>query len=189
MVTTIMFCPMNYIKLCIKWTVCLLSCVCITFSCGNSWEKEIEKLIGQEVIFPTKMFGYVSGEFVTVDIKQKLLDSRGMVVSVYSEVECKSCLAEKIPDMAMLIKEVVGDAPVLFVFPMSVGKELQTISKLTPDVHCMFDMNFEFTESNPFIPKQEMLQTWLVDNSSHIVVCGNPSLNEKVSELYKQALK
>jgi len=167
----------------------LLSVLLLLPSCNNSWEQELKRLIGQEVVFPTEMAGFYSGVLGKWDMRQLLDDNHGIVLKVYSEVECKTCIVEKIPDLALRIKSTMEDIPIVILFPMSIGKEIETISKLSPGIYCLIDQDKEFMSKNRFLPKKEVLRTWLVDSSSHIRVCGDPSGNEKILDLYKQVLE
>lgn len=172
-----------------KWVrkpLCFMTGMVLMLSCNQSWEREVDRLIGQSVFFPAEMVGFETGRMLAMDVNQFIRENHGAVISVYTEVECKTCMVEKAPDKALRIKEVMGDVPVVMIFPTQIGKEIETISKLSPGVLCMLDKDAEFRTSNRFIPKEEILRTWFVDDNYQIRVCGDPSGNEKIEALYKQ---
>ena len=179
---------MNYYKKLVGKLLWLITCSIFILSCNQSWERVIEQLIGQTVIFPKEMLGFETGKMIAMDMNRFVKENHGVVLSVFTEVECKTCMVEKVPDRVLRIKEIVGDVPVVLVFPTQIGKEIETISKLSPGIYCMIDKDDEFKMGNRYIPKEEILRTWFVDDAFQIRVCGDPSGNEKIEALYMQVL-
>lgn len=53
---------------------------------------------------------------------------------------------------------------------------------------CILDKNGDFSQLNPWIPDNELLHTFLLDENNGIILVGDPSSNPKIRELFMKQL-
>lgn len=160
---------------------------CILASCASSSEYQLKQLVGKRIVFPNPPVGYKDGAVFCSSAGELLADKPYTIIRVFDKIDCNSCAVEKIPIYFDQLSETFPEVALIFVVPMSLGVQSETLSRLTPGVVCMYDQNFEFTKSN-YIPKDERLKTWLVDAEGTIILAGDPIGNNELTELYKSII-
>ncbi|SEK19796.1 hypothetical protein [Parapedobacter koreensis] len=174
----------------ISWTVVVLF---VGFAaCKDSKKASAEKLvtewIGKEIIFPPGSDCSKMGE----DTPCPNLSHTPYKVLVYTDsVGCTSCrlnlhvwkaYMEEIDTLAS------GKVDFLFYFQPKNRKELDHLLKRDKFEHTVFiDEKGEISQINNF-PEEMEYQSFLLDRENNVLSVGNPVMNTKMWEVYKQVI-
>lgn len=59
------------------------------------------------------------------------------------------------------------------------------------DVNCplIIDSIGEFRKMNDHLPKNRLLQTFLVDENNHVIMIGDPTKNDETNEIFRKKVE
>lgn len=109
------------------------------------------------------------------------------IVSYIDSVGCVKCKL-KLEEWGKIKKQTVStgkNIPIVFVAHPSVAKDLKLLFRgenFYPD-KLVVDVNNQIRDKN-HIPRELVLQTFLVNQKSGVIVVGNPVHNSKIKELF-----
>ncbi|GHT61482.1 hypothetical protein AGMMS50239_12480 [Bacteroidia bacterium] len=168
----------------------------VLFSCKNNEkrtaaEKIVAEWIGKEIRFPDKFQCNLSGEDTASVVCSGLLDKEYKILLYVDSLGCTSCKLHLF-DWKQLIEEANGlfneQLSFLFFFHPKDKKELQFLFKRDRmDYPVFIDDDNAINRLNHF-PEQPEYQCFLLDKNNRVLMIGNPALNPKIWELYKQAI-
>lgn len=175
----------NNIKSLFFWLLVSALIVSCTQQPSKVGENIVEKWTGKTILFP-------NGIPATVDANGSNMTplSREFKILVYTDsLGCTSCKLristwkQLIHEMDTLAPEKVG---FLFWFHPQNDLELKTMLKNENIAYPVFiDHENEINNMNNF-PTEMEYQAFLLDKDNNVVLVGNPTLNVKIWELYKQ---
>lgn len=161
-------------------------------ACKNGKKASAEKLvmewIGKEIVFPP----FSNCTYLGEDASCPDLSNAPYKILVYTDsVGCTSCRLN-LTVWKAYIKEVDtlarGNVDFLFYFQPKNKKELKYLLKREKFEHTVFiDEEGEISRINRF-PKGMEYQSFLLDRENKVLSVGNPVLNMKMWEIYKQLI-
>lgn len=184
---------MNYMK---TYLFLLFACLCTFFtSCKGDTKKEnvkkiVTEWIGKEIIFPDGVPCQSLGrDTVCINVQNQTYK----IISYTDSTGCTSCRL-KLTDWKKLLAEADslfrGQVDFLFYFQPKT-KDLRELAFLFKrdyfEYPVFIDLQNEINQLNHF-PQQMEYQCFLLDQNNKVVLVGNPALNPKVWELYKQQI-
>lgn len=164
----------------------------VVLSCGRDrsgdYGRVVEEWVGQEIAFPEDpVFTVYLKDTVPVNCNVgnykiiSYIDSSGCV-------SCKLQLAKWKETMAELNEAAGYDLTYLFFFNPQDIRELGFLLRRDEfDYPVCIDADDEMNRLNRF-PVEYALQTFLVDTGNRVVLVGNPIMNVKVKQLYKERI-
>lgn len=172
------------------------ACVCILFtSCKeNAKNRDARKIvtewIGKEILFPDEVPCQLLGKDTScINVNNQTYK----IVAYTDSTGCSSCRL-KLAIWKKLIAEAdslfPGTTDFLFFFQPKINdvKELMYLFKRDNFEYPVFiDMNNQINQLNDFSSQMEY-QCFLLDQNNKVVLIGNPALNPKIWELYKQQI-
>ena len=181
-----------------KWiNVCLAGILFLSFySCKqNEKRAEAEKIVtewmGKEIQFPKEYSCNILGKDTTTALCSDLFDKEYKVMLYVDSIGCTSCKLrlfqwnQLIEESDNLFKDKLS---FLFFFHPKDKKELQFLLKRDRmDYSVFLDLEDKINQLNHF-PEQQSYQCFLLDKDNKVVMIGNPTLNPKIWELYKEQI-
>lgn len=151
---------------------------------------EIERMLESSVSYPEKIVCVQNGEIFPVP--DSVLSAPKLLVFADS-TDCTSCLITKLPlfeKMFSLAKESGRFNVMILLCPAREEYEetLMWISLLDYPFPVYFDSELSFRSLNPFFPDDSRLHTVSVDAKGNIVLVGDPRVNDKMLDLFKEKM-
>lgn len=150
-------------------------------------EKIVDEWVGKEIIFPSDIrCTYMGRDTICSDV------TTPYKILVYTDsAGCTSCKLQLykwnslIEDSNILMSDQVS---FLFYFQPKNEKELQFLLRKNDFEHTVFiDNSNELSVINK-LPNDTKYQCFLLDKDDKVVLVGNPAINLKIWNLYKQAI-
>ena len=152
-------------------------------------EKIVMEWMGKEIQFPEGYSCSILGKDTITSLCSNLLNKEYKVLLYVDSVGCTSCKLklfqwnQLIEEADSLFKEKVS---FLLFFHPKYKKELQFLFRRDQmDYPVFMDLEGKINQLNHF-PEQESYQCFLLDKDNKVVMIGNPTLNPKVWDLYKE---
>jgi hypothetical protein len=181
----------------IKFVFFIIAISLVSSCKDNKKRKEAEMVItewvGKEIRFPAEKQYQCSftGKDTTVVLCTGLFEREYKILLYIDSLGCTSCKL-RLFEWKQLISEVdsIGTDKLsfLFLFHPKDKKELQVLFKRDRfDYPVFIDADNTVNKLNHF-PEQSTYQCFLLDRSNKVLLIGNPVLNPKIWELYKQTV-
>jgi hypothetical protein len=173
----------------------VLSLLIALQSCKNSKRNEVEAIIkewmGKEIQFPNDFQCNVSGKDTASVVCTGLTEAEYRILLYVDSTGCSSCRL-KLFQWQQLIEEAdslfEGKLSFLLFFQPKNKKELSFLFMRDRLNYPVFiDMNNTVNQLNHF-PEKTEYQCFLLDKNNKILMIGNPTLNPKIWELFKQTV-
>ena len=168
----------------------------VIYSCkGNKNREEVAKIvsewIGKEIRFPDNVPCYVSGKDTLQELCNANFQKEFKILLYVDSTGCSSCRL-RLPVWKQLIEEADS------LFQGKVGFLLFFQPKKVKDIGFMFvqdkfdypifiDIDRAINNLNRF-PQAMQYQCFLLDKNNKVLMIGNPVLNPKIWELYKEQI-
>lgn len=171
----------------------ILSIICFAiFSCQNKNYKKIESLIAEwnnkEIVFPDNL---IFTRFANDTISFQIPESSHKIIVFVDSVGCTSCklqLHKWVTFMHEIDSICNKKVPFFFFFQSNNTHEIRHILRSENFTYPVcIDVEDKFNSLNQ-IPDQMMFQVFLIDESNHVKIIGNPIQNISIKELYKKEL-
>ena len=170
------------------WII-LLFCV-LSISCKDKRVVEAEKIVkewtGKTIRFPEGVKCKIMGNDT---ICAELFEKPYKVLVYVDSAGCTSCKL-RMSDWKKIISEIDSIEPqqvsFLFFFNPKNERELDFLMKRESFEHPIFIDNSNTIDKLNHFPNNMMYQSFLLDKDNKVLSVGNPSMNPKVWELYKQ---
>jgi len=154
-------------------------------------EKIVKKWVEKEIQFPEEYACSILGRDTVSTLCADLFNTEYKVLLYVDSVGCTSCKLklfqwnQLIEESDSLFKEKLS---FLFFFHPKDKKELQFLLKQDRMNYPVFlDSGDKINQLNHF-PEQQLYQCFLLDKDNKVILIGNPTLNPKVWELYKERI-
>lgn len=165
-------------------------------SCGNkkeqkAWEKKtynmVEKWVGQKLVLPSSV------EIINNpknQLLEKLLNEPLKIVS-YIDGTCSVCINSLLfwDEFSKKISSENIHCPILLYIHTDNVEDFKKdiIDKMEIDIPCFYDKDSEFKHQNGLYDQR--FQVALLDHENKVILIGNPTLNDKLSDLYLETIK
>jgi hypothetical protein len=181
-----------------KWInrIVLLLLFLSAFACKeNKKRTEVEKIInewvGKEIKFPDSFLCCKSGNDTVSEFCTNLFQAEYRILLYVDSVGCSSCRL-KLFQWKQLIEEADSlfkkNLSFLLFFQPKSKKDFDYLSQTESfDYPVFLDMAGVINQLNQFPDKMEY-QCFLLDKDNKVLMIGNPVLNQKIWELYKQQI-
>ena len=164
----------------------LLSC---KHSATDRIDEELTAFMGKKIEFPSDSMLYM-GDTVGTFHREKY-----MYVVYTDSSSCSDCAINHFSDWADIeLQEYCEKGLLSYVFivnPSRVMKD-RIVKKISEDSlfrsSVFVDTTGCFERSNPALPRHNMMHTFLVNDSSEVVLVGNPITNKKIKGLLKEII-
>lgn len=164
----------------------LLSC---KHSATDRIDEELTAFMGKKIEFPSDSMLYM-GDSVGTFHREKY-----MYVVYADSSSCSDCAINHFSDWADIeLQEYCEKGLLSYVFivnPSRVMKD-RIVKKISEDSlfrsSVFVDTTGCFERSNPALPRHNMMHTFLVNDSSEVVLVGNPITNKKIKGLLKEII-
>jgi hypothetical protein len=180
-------------KMKLVFSLAILACM---FSCQkNSWKEEAGKIIkewkGKEIRFPDDFQCNVLGKDTASTLCIERLDTEFKILLYVDSTGCSDCRL-KLIQWQQLIEEADSlfeeNLSFLLFFQPKNKKDLEYLFRRNYfDYPVFVDVNSTINRLNHFPEKMEY-QCFLLDKSNKVQLIGNPAMNSKIWELYKQTI-
>lgn len=162
----------------------ILLLVIVVISCSKSpnarYANIIKKWDGKEIILPKIKPNNVE-QILPVDFK----------IVTRIKGDCYPCLAQ-LKLWNSFINKILKERKILFNFYIVISDTLMyrkiNEKELHFDYPVIFDLDDQFKKLNK-LENNDVLQTFLLDQTNKVIVIGNPINNPKLEELYIQTIK
>ena len=176
-----------------KWV--LLMMLVSLFACKNERRVEAEKIVsewvGKEIRFPGDVPCYVSGKDTLPELCKEGFGKEFKILLYVDSAGCSSCRL-KLFEWGQLMEEAdslfqgkVGF--LLFFQPKSVKEMTYLFLRNRFDYPVFMDISGTINDLNRF-PQAMSYQCFLLDKDNKVLMIGNPVLNHRIWELYKEQL-
>jgi hypothetical protein len=166
------------------------------FSCNsNKNTKEAQMIVkewkGKEILFTDNLQCCIVGKDTIPEFCNNLFQKEYKVLLYVDSIGCSSCRL-KLVEWKRLISEsdslFHGQLGFLLFFQPKNRKEMTFMFKQFHfDYPVFIDMNNIINRLNHF-PQQQSYQCFLLDSNNKVLMIGNPTLNPKIWDLYKQII-
>ena len=122
-----------------------------------------------------------------ISVKQ----SQHIYISYIDSMSCESCAFSHFADWELLAKDVntFGFNYIFIVMPPQKDRE-RVIRKMSCDLQngkrVYIDTTGVFEKTNPQLPKEKILHTFLIDKNHNIILVGSPFEDERIKKMFKQ---
>lgn len=165
---------------------------CLLFSCKQDIKQEILRLQSQKIVIPTDaMLQQINGRDTTID---NIFD-KSLKLVVYSDSSvCSSCALKAMNEWGSFIQKVnksQGKLQLFFIFSPRRRETIQVKSAVASnalDYPVFIDTMKIFAKSNPHLPKNPLLHTFLLDVENRVILVGNPLKNKKLGPMYDKMI-
>lgn len=175
--------------ICCAWVVliCLLSCT------NNKIEKEINFLMSKPIDLCVKHLArYEQGAKMNGG---DIIYHKYLQVIFVDSVTCSPCFLKQMPRWQTFIDSVRDhhiDLSFVFVFHVKRKEKDRFVESMQQDTlfhtPVYLDTTGVFLQSNPNIPQNKMLHTFLLDEDNQVILVGNPVQNRRIRELQDRIL-
>lgn len=161
-------------------------------SCRQTeFEKEIKDFVGSHIDLELDSMLYISNpQSPAFNIKQQKFS---YIVYVDS-LSCSDCAINHFADWASFENQVDPNRMTyLFIVSTKTKNKSHIIEKVKKDTlfndRIYIDNTGIFEHSNPHLPSNKLLHTFLIDNSGQVVLVGSPINNQKTLNLALELLE
>ena len=120
-----------------------------------------------------------------------LLD-RSFKMIVYIDKEgCTNCKLRSLIPLYMFItkyRNLENFGVIIILNTNNIDSAKQIIKEINFNATVFFDLNNSFKLLNPHIPQEERLQTFLINENSHVLLVGSPIRNSSLRDLYLEQI-
>ena len=181
----------------IKYKLLLLFLLTIILYCckDNSRQKEIAKIVsewtGKEIVFPENTPCYVSGKETLSELCNENFQKEFKILMYVDSAGCSSCRL-KLFEWQQLVQEAdslfQGKVGFLLFFQPKNEREISFLFARDRFYYPVFmDLKGTMNRLNRF-PQAMEFQCFLLDKDDRVLMIGNPTLNPKIWELYKEQI-
>lgn len=160
------------------------------FSCNNGLKKDVRTLQSCPINLPLDSLEYISNGYTMINSNDHLK------FIVYSDTTiCSSCEIKQMYKWNNFLKEVETfnrKIKVYFIFsPQRKNIDIFyfLITTNPPASPIFVDTTNVFLRSNPHIPKNPALHTFLLDENNKVILVGNPLENKHIEEMFWRIVK
>ena len=151
-------------------------------------EKKIATLKDDCIIFPNDMIPFCLGN----EYPDTTLLDRSFKMIVYIDKEgCTNCKLRSLIPLYMFITEyrnLENFGVIIILNTNNIDSAKQIIKEINFNATVFFDLNNSFKLLNPHIPQEERLQTFLINENSHVLLVGSPIRNSSLRDLYLEQI-
>lgn len=155
----------------------------LLYGCSKAEHTQIvEKWQGKEIEFPDIMTDFLTGD--TID-----LSNADFTILTYIDSEgCTECRM-KLPIWKTFIETLdsitdLGVNVILAIDSKDKKKLAHIINNNQYEYPVIYDQADELVRLNSF-PEDDIFKTFLLNKSHHVIAIGNPIINERIAQLYK----
>ena len=173
----------------------LFAVLCI-FSCKeNRTRKEVAKILsewtGKEILFPENTPCYVAGKNAPPELCNEWFQKEYKILMYVDSAGCSSCRLN-LSVWQQLVEEADslfhGSVGFLLYFQPKSEREMASLFAGNRFTYPVFmDLNGSINRLNRFRPEMQY-QCFLLDKDNKVVMMGNPALNPRIWELYKEQI-
>lgn len=147
-------------------------------------ETEIIRLSGQTIVFPE---GYeIISQHDSSEVSSIITDST-KIVTYFPDIPCTECILNMLYDWQDEVKHM--DIPFVLVVDSCNEEELRNgISEYEIDIHIIMYHTGIFNTTNE-LNVMARNRTFLLDKDNTILIVGEPFRNDRMKELYDEAMK
>lgn len=160
-------------------------------SCDMS-KRRMQKAVGllqtSTIHIPINKMGcWQNDSIISTD---RMVTRKLKLVHFIDSIRCSSCFLQKISlydELFQLEEETKYDFINIFIIePRKKDKErlLVEYENITTPLTIFVDTTHVFIKSNPIIPVESALHTFLLDENNKVILVGNPLANPKMRELF-----
>lgn len=161
--------------------ILVLLCTC------NNIQKEMELLSSRPIILPDTLSNfYTSKEVGYINSSIPLMK---LIIYIDSS-ECASCSIKQISEWNSIIDSVLRISnKINFYFILTPKKiNLSSVKRTLIaegfNYPVLLDTLGKFEGSNPHLPKNRALHTFLLDENNNVILVGSPLYNKKIEEMF-----
>lgn len=176
----------NYVLTSLCLVLSLLSC---KKSAIDNYEKELSAFMGTQVLLPLDSMMFMG------DSVDGFHRSRYLYVIYTDTTSCSECAVKHFSDWADLeLQEYFEKGLLSYVFIVHppCGVKKRVINQISKDsVFCssvFVDTTGCFERCNPSLPRRIMMHSFLVNDSSEVVLVGSPINNRRIKRLLKSII-
>ncbi len=151
-------------------------------------EQVVKEWTGKTVLFPEDVSCKMMGRDTVVP---ELFQRPYKILLYVDSMGCTSCKL-RMPEWKKIIREADSIAPgqigFLFYFNPKSSKELEFLLKRDHFDYPVFIDNENHIGKKNHFPNDISFQSFLLDKNNRVLAIGNPSMNPRVWELYKQQI-
>lgn len=178
-----------------RFNLILIFLLLIFYSCNfkskeqKDWEeytqKEVTKWIGKEMYIPDNI---LMGNIYSIDTFHVSKMKKGKKIVTYIDVGCSACLINFSFWNKFVEESENKGINCDYLIYINTGKEsLEPINELGFHHPVLLDTGLLFINKNNIRDKR--FQTALLNENNEVILIGDPSVNEKLRELYMNVLK
>jgi hypothetical protein len=163
-----------------------------SLSCGrNKMVKQLSGFMDTEIVIPDNM----QANFRGADTLIRWNDAPLKMIVWYDSAGCSSCQIQRIYEWDDIISYGKDKSdifePVFIFSPKQSDLHSVNIALRSSRFrhHVYVDKDGDFYKSNPGIPSDKKMHTFLIDENDRVVLVGNPVNNEKLWALYKEHIE
>lgn len=179
------------------YLLCIFFLISFIFvRCSNAEiEKKMEEMMYKKVEIPVDRMCVLYRDAPAIMRDSMYLKDRMKWIIYLDSSYCKPCQISSIYDWeAFMTNNNLSSDSISFMFIFSITKEslsdFQNAYKKACISHEAFvDTALLFAKRNPFIPKEAMFHTFLLDKNNEIVLVGNPIKNQMIKDLFLKQRK
>lgn len=163
-------------------------------SCQGELRHKVDMMLSKHVSIDTC-------NMINVEPKRKLYLSSDSDKTAYSLIvyydkqNCMSCVVNKMNDWHKLLFDIYNDyygVSACFIFSPEISEVdnlLEIINNQSFGHKVYIDDNYYFEKNNPWLPKQPIFHTFLVDSNGDIVFVGDPRRNDKLKYMFEYIIR
>lgn len=174
----------------------LFTLVLILAGCKNQKKqmaKELAGFVGSEILIPNNMRVLLEGRDTLME--DDLLKAEMKIVVYNDTTGCSSCKISHLNEwneMLDFTRKFDGKVSVVYVFSPSPNNVREVIIALKTygfTYPVFLDETNAFKVQNACIPAGATYHTFLLDRENRVVLVGDPTWNENLSELYRKTIQ
>ena len=171
--------------------VTLSVCSCKDNGKRQDIEKIVNEWVGKEIRFPGNTPCYVSGKDTLPELYKEGFGKEFKILLYVDSAGCSSCRL-KLLEWEQLMEEAdslfQGKVGFLLFFQPKSAKEIEYLFlRERFDYPVFMDINGTINDLNRF-PQAMSYQCFLLDKNNKVLMIGNPVLNHRIWELFKEQL-
>lgn len=160
----------------------------ISCDMNSKFKKEYNILKSEKITIPNNLKTLMNGNDSLI---QNFFDSELKLIVYTDSTSCNSCYIRKLENWNYLLEYAQGfNGKLKFYFIIAPKiDELNSVKIALRSVKfnypVILDSEDNFKKSNPNIPNNKILHTFLLDKDNNVIMVGNPVNNSEVNELFK----
>ena len=160
-------------------------------ACRNETAREVSRIQNKQIVMPSALHYYHGSlpEYNTAD------DALATLLIWYDSTQCSGCRLNNLMDLDMFVrycKDTLGPVNVDIVFSPPTDAH-DVFEEMVEQAHLRYPIYVDyyglFATQNKYLPKSELLHTFLLDAESKVVLVGDPTQGRAIWNLYKKYME